>query len=187
LRARQIVQRAIVVAFLAVVAIAVHESGHFIVYRLAGYSVHVTLQSVHPVGDVDAGLDRWAKLAGPVISLAAAVFCLVMARRRPSFAWATAAFTNATIRLFPLAMDVSRAVTGRGAFSDEGEVILAITAVRSARLFLLGIPIAAFLLAAVLAAREYHFRRAAALKIAVIYVWTLAIGIGIILIDELAK
>jgi hypothetical protein len=54
-------------------------------------------------------------------------------------------------------------------------------------LFLLGIPIAAFLLAAVLAAREYHFRRAAALKIAVIYVWTLAIGIGIILIDELAK
>jgi hypothetical protein len=43
------------------------------------------------------------------------------------FGWTTASFTNASIRLFPCAMDFVRAVRGRPLFSDEGDVALALT------------------------------------------------------------
>lgn len=175
------------VALLTIASIAVHEFGHFLVYHLAGYPVHITLQSVHPVGYVDANLDHWAKLAGPALSLVAAAICLVVARRRPSFAWKTASFTNASLRLFPLAMDVLRAVKRAPAFSDEGEVALALTSATSGRLALLALPMAICLLLTALAAREYHFQRRGLLKSSGIYLLSLSVGVGVVIIDELLR
>jgi len=184
---RAFLSRVGIVALLTIASIAVHEFGHFVVYRLAGYPVHITLQSVHAVGYVDPNLDRWAKVAGPALSLVAAAICLVVARRRPSFAWTTASFTNASLRLFPLAMDVSRAFQGAPAFSDEGEVALALTSAISGRLVFLAIPITVFLLLTALAAREYHFQRRGLLKSFGIYLFSLSIGVGVVIIDELLR
>jgi hypothetical protein len=184
---RAFLSRVGIVALLTIASIAIHEFGHFVVYRLAGYPVHITLQSVHAVGYVDPNLDRWAKVAGPALSLVAAAICLVVARRRPSFAWTTASFTNASLRLFPLAMDVSRAFKGAPAFSDEGEVALALTSAISGRLVLLAIPITVFLLLTALAAREYHFQRRGLLKSVGIYLFSLSIGVGVVIIDELLR
>jgi hypothetical protein len=182
-----IARRAAVVALLTVASIVVHEFGHFLVYSLAGYRVVITLQSVRPFGSVDPTLDHWAKLAGPALSLAAAGLCLAVAHRRQSFAWATASFTNASLRLFPLAMDVGRAIKGGPAFSDEGDVTLALTSASSGRLGLLALPIGLSLLLTVLASREYHFKGQAALKAVAIYLLSLAVGVGVVIVDELLK
>lgn len=179
--------RAGTVALLSLASIVVHEFGHYVVYRLAGYPVHITLQSVHAVGYVDANLDHWAKVAGPALSIVAAAICLVVARRRQSFAWTTASFTNASLRLFPLAMDVSRAFKRAPAFSDEGEVALALTSATSGRLVLLALPITVCLLLTALAAREYHFQRRGLLKSSGIYLFSLSIGVGVVIIDELLR
>jgi hypothetical protein len=182
-----IIRRAAVVVVLTLASIAVHESGHYVVYALAGCPVVVTLQSVHPVGPVADTLDHWAKLAGPAFSFLAAAVCLAVAHRRRSFAWATAALTNASLRLFPLAMDVLRAIKRAPAFSDEGEVALALTAASSRRLWLLAVPIALSILLTGLAAREYHFERRGGLKVGAIYLLSLAVGIGVVVVDELVR
>jgi hypothetical protein len=182
-----ITRRAAVVAVLTLASVAIHEFGHYVVYALAGYPVVVTLQSVRPVAAVAGTLDHLAKLAGPAFSFLAAAVCLVVAHRRQSFAWATAALTNASLRLFPLAMDVLRAIKRAPAFSDEGEVALALTAASSRRLSLLALPIALSILLTALAAREYRFERRGALKAGAIYLLSLAVGIGVVVVDELVR
>ena len=51
-----------IIIVLTLFSIALHEFGHFIVYSLAGVPVHVSLQSVRPTGNVDASLDRIARI-----------------------------------------------------------------------------------------------------------------------------
>ena len=107
---------------------------------------------------VDAGNDL-ALAAGPAFSLIAAIVCLFVARHRPSFFWVTAAFTNATLILFPLTMDVLRAIKKAVPFSDEGNLAITITTSSAGRvIFLLGI-CAVFLLLTVVIARLYDFQR----------------------------
>ena len=60
-----------------------------------------------------------------------------MAWHRSSFFWVTAAFTNATLRLFPLVMDIIQAIAKATPFSDEGDVVLAMTTNPAARAVLL--------------------------------------------------
>ena len=127
LKSLTIGQRIGIIIVLTLFSIALHEFGHFIVYSLTGVPVHVSLQSVRPTGDVDASLDHWAKFAGPGVSWLAAITFLAIVAKNPGFAWTTAAFTNASIRLFPCVMDFVRAVRGRPPFSDEGDVALALT------------------------------------------------------------
>jgi hypothetical protein len=55
------------------------------------------------------------------------VLLVAVARRHRTFAWATAAFTQASLRLFPLAFDLVRAVRGTAPFSDEGELALSVS------------------------------------------------------------
>jgi hypothetical protein len=97
MRGSGIIARAAILAFLALMAIVVHEGGHFLVYWLAGVPVRITLQSVHPAGPVSPGIDHAALLAGPLVSWLAAGACLIAARARPGFFWSSAAFTNASI------------------------------------------------------------------------------------------
>jgi hypothetical protein len=120
-----------------------------------------------------------------VVSLVAAAGCLLAARRRPGFAWATAAFTNASLRLFPLAMDVARALRLAPPFSDEGVVARAVSATVAGRLGLLALPIVASLLLTVLAARAYRFGARAGLKALAVYLLSLLVGIGVVIVDEL--
>lgn len=177
-----------VIALLTVAAIAVHESGHFLVYKLAGCPVVVTLQSVRPVTPAAPAVDRWAKAAGPLASLGVAALLLWVSTLRHSFAWVTASFTNATLRLFPLAMDLARAVRARPPFSDEGEVALALLgpAAGGRIAFLSGVA-AVSLLLAVLAAREYRFEGRAVLKTLGVYLASLAVGIAVVIVDELTR
>jgi hypothetical protein len=125
-----------IVVLLAIISIAFHELGHFIVYRLAGRPVRITLQSVRPIGNVSTPLNLLAPAAGPAFSLIAALVCLFEAWRRRSLFWVTAAFTNATLRLFPLVMDIVRAIEKTTPFSDEGDVVIAITTNPAARAIL---------------------------------------------------
>jgi len=178
-----IAQRLGIVVLLAIVSIVVHEFGHFIVYRLAGCPVRITLQSVRPTGHVSAPLSLLALAAGPAFSLIAAVLCLLLAWRRPSFFWVTAAFTNATLRLFPLVMDIVQAIAKTTPFSDEGDVVIAITTNPGARAVLLLGVFAVFLSLTVMVARRYRFEKHRAAKIVGIYLLSLAVGIAILLID----
>jgi hypothetical protein len=157
------------------------------VYRAAGCPVAITLQSVRPVVPVDPALDRWAKAAGPALSLVAGTVCLLLARRRPSFAWASAALTNSSLRLFPLVMDVVRAAKGAQPFSDEGEVVRALASGATGRLSLLAAPVTLSVLLTVLSAKEYPFRSHRLLKASGIYLVSLAVGIGVVILDELLR
>jgi hypothetical protein len=183
--ARQVFGRAGLLALLTFVAIVLHECGHYTVYRLAAIPVRITLQSVHALGPVGPSLDHWALLAGPALSVAAAVGSLAAARRYPGFGWASAAFTNASLRLFPLGMDVGRAIRGGRAFSDEGVVAAVWATSPTGRCALLTVPLALCLVLTVQAGRAYRFGRYAALRVLGIYVLTVAIGIGVIILDEL--
>jgi hypothetical protein len=180
-----VAQRLGIVVLLAMVSIAFHESGHFIVYRLAGCPVRITLQSVRPTGNVSGPLNLLALAAGPSFSLIAAVLCLLLARRRPGFFWVTAAFTNATLRLFPLVLDIVQAIEKTTPFSDEGDVVLAITTSPGARVALLLGVFAVFLSLTVVVSRCYRFEKHRAAKIVGIYLLSLAVGIAIVLIDEM--
>ena len=51
-------QRVGIIILLTLLSIVLHEFGHFIVYRLAGVPVHVTLQSMRPTGTVNPSLDH---------------------------------------------------------------------------------------------------------------------------------
>jgi hypothetical protein len=100
----------------------------------------------------------------------------------------TASFTNATLRLFPLTMDLLRAAKGRPPFSDEGEVALALLGgATGGRLAALSAVLAVSLLLAVLAGREYHFRGRAFFKNVAVYVFSLGIGIAVVIVDELTR
>jgi len=183
---RLFARRVTLIVLLTLAAIAAHEFGHYLIYTIAGYPVLITLQSVHAAGPVDARLDGWAKLAGPVLSLGLASLCLLISRRRRTFGWATASFTNASLRLFPLAMDLTRALKRGPPFSDEGDVTVALAGADSAmRPWLLAIPIALSLLLTIMAAREYHFRGRTALKAVGVYLLSLAVGIAVVIVDEL--
>jgi hypothetical protein len=180
-----VAQRFGIVVLLAIVSIVFHDFGHFTVYRLAGCPVRVTLQSVRPIGNVSAPLNLLALAAGPAFSLIAAVLCLLVAWRRPSFFWVTAAFTNATLRLFPLAMDIVQAIEKTVPFSDEGDVVIAITTNPAARAILLLSVFAVFLSLTVVVARRYSFEKHRAAKSVGIYLLSLAVGIAVLFIDEM--
>jgi hypothetical protein len=182
-----LLRRASVVVLLTLVSIVIHEFGHFLVYRLGGCPVTVTLQSVRAAAPVDASLDGWAKAAGPALSLLAGSVCLLVARRRPSFTWATAALTNSSLRLFPLVMDITRAVKGATPFSDEGDVARAFASTAVGRLSVLAVPVALSVLLTVLAGREYPFRSHRILKVTGVYLLSLAVGIGVVILDELLR
>ena len=182
-----IAQRVGIVVLLALVSIAFHELGHFIVYRLGGCPVRITLQSVRPIGDVSAPLDHLGLVAGPAFSLIGAVVCVLLAWRRRSFFWVTAAFTNATLRLFPLAMDMFRAIEKAEPFSDEGNLALAITTNPAGRVTFLLVAFVVFLPLTVVVARRYSFEKHRAAKVVGIYLLSLAVGIAVVLIDELLR
>jgi hypothetical protein len=174
-----------IVVLLAIISIVLHELGHFIVYRLAGCPVRITLQSVRPIGNVSTPLNLLALAAGPAFSLIAALVCLFVGWRRQSFFWVTAAFTNATLRLFPLVMDIARAIEKTTPFSDEGDAVIAITTNPAARaILLLGI-FSGFFSLAVVVARRYSFEKHRAAKSVGIYLLSLAVGIAVLLIDEI--
>lgn len=187
MKSATIAYRLSTVVLLAIVSIALHELGHFIVYRLAGCPVRITLQSVRPIGNVSAESNLLALAAGPAFSLIAAVGCLFMAWHRSSFFWVTAAFANATLRLFPLVMDIIQAIAKATPFSDEGEVVLATTTNPAARaVLLLGI-FAVFFSLAVVVARRYSFEKHRAVKSVGIYLLSLAVGIAVLLIDQMLQ
>ena len=187
LKSAKMAQRASIVVLLTLAAIAFHELGHFIVYQLGGCPVRITLQSVRPIGNVSASLNDLALAAGPAFSLIAAVVCLLVARHRPSFFWVTAAFTNATLRLFPLTMDVLRAIKKAEPFSDEGNLAITITTSPAGRVILLLGVFAVFLVLTVVTARLYNFERHRTAKVVGIYFLSLTAGIAIVLIDELLR
>jgi hypothetical protein len=174
-----------IVVLLTIVSIVFHEFGHFVVYRLADCPVRITLQSVRPTGKVSAPLNLLALAAGPAFSFIAAVLCLLIAWRRPSFFWVTAAFTNATLRLFPLVLDIVQAIEKTTPFSDEGDVVIAITTNPGARAALLLGVFAVFLSLTVVVARRYSFEKHRAAKSVGIYLLSLATGIAVLLIDEM--
>jgi hypothetical protein len=178
-------QRAGLVALLTIAAIAFHEFGHFIVYWIGRCPVRISLQSVRPIGYVSAPLNDLALAAGPAFSLIAAVVCLILARRRPSFFWVTAAFTNATLRLFPLIMDVLRVFEKAAPFSDEGDLAITITTNPAGRVVLLLGVFSVFLSLTVVVTRRYVFVKHFAAKVVGIYFLSLATGIAVVLIDEL--
>jgi len=173
-----------IVIALTFLSIEVHELGHLAVYRLAGQPARMSFQRVDPVGAVAPSLRIVSKLAGPVVSLVAAAILLAVAWRRPGFVWATAAFTNASIRILPCTLDVVRAARNRAPFSDEGDVALAISASPAVRSVLVAVPLLLSLALTIAAARAWRFPRHAFRKSLGIYAGTLALGIGVILLDE---
>jgi hypothetical protein len=112
-------------------------------------------------------------------------FTFLFAGFGQSFFWVTAAFTNATLRLFPLVMDIVRAIEKTTPFSDQGDVVIAITTNPAARaILLLGI-FSGFFSLAVVVARGYSFEKHRAAKSVGIYLLSLAVGIAVLLIDEM--
>src|SRR5262245_19652333 len=166
---------------------AVPELGHYLVYSLAGQPVSVSLQSVRPVGAVDPSLDFWAKAAGPATSLLVGGACLLASRARSSFALATAALTNSSIRVFPLVMDLVRAARAARPFSDEGEVAQALVSGAAGRFLLITLPLLASLGLSAVAVRRYRFERHVTAKGFGLYLVTLAIGIAVVIADELLR
>ena len=180
-------RRVVIIVVLALGSIAIHEFGHFVVYKAARVPVHVTLQSVRAVGYVDPVVDLWGKFAGPALSWIAAVGFLAVARRKPGFVWTTASFTNASLRLFPCAMDLLRAFKNAKPFSDEGDIALAISKGAHGRELIVLAALGLSFVLTVLAARHYHFTGKGRLKAVGIYLLSLAVGIGVVLVDELTR
>ena len=105
-----LVRRVGIVVFLSLISIPLHELGHYIVYKSANIPVHITFQSVRPIMSISGPVAMLGLAGGPAFSVIAAIACLLIATQRPRFFWITAAFTNATLRLFPCTMDLGRAV-----------------------------------------------------------------------------
>jgi hypothetical protein len=129
-------QRVGIIVLLSLVSNPLHELGHYAVYKLDTVPVHITLQSVRPIAPISGPVAVLGLAGGPAFSLVAALACLLIARHRPGFFWATAAFTNATLRLFPCAMELVRALRGTTPFSDEGDIAVALTHSSTARSFI---------------------------------------------------
>jgi hypothetical protein len=87
--------------------------------------------------------------------------------------------------LFPLVLDIVQAIEKTTPFSDEGDVVLAITTSPGARVALLLGVFAVFLSLTVVVSRCYRFEKYRAAKIVGIYLLSLAVGIAIVLIDEM--
>ena len=126
----------------------------------------------------------WGKLGGPLVSLCLAIIFLVIAQRRSSFAWATAAFTNASLRVLPCSIDLVRAHGGR-TFSDEGDLALGIASGSAGRAALVLVWWLPFVVLTVLSARAFPFDRHRWLKVGGVYVLSLSVGILAVLLDEL--
>jgi hypothetical protein len=180
------VRQLVEVVLLTLLSIVIHEGGHFVVYKLGGYPVRVTLQSVRPIGAVDPGWNAVALAAGPLTSVLAAIVCLVLARRHgDGFGWVTASFTNATLRIFPCTMELVRAITGGHPFSDEDAVIGSITQSSALRAVAVGLLLAIYAALAVIVARRYRFADHRRLKTVAVYALSLAVGIAIVIVDEI--
>ena len=178
-------KRLLALVLLSWLAIEIHEMGHFLFYVLAGYHAQISLQQTTPLGEVPRNIEQAALLAGPAVSALAAVIFWLVARSRPGFGWAMAAFTNASLRLFPLTMDLMRALQNGRPFSDEGTVAAMVAASPAMRVCMVAVPFVLFLLLTVLAGRTFRFRHFAFWKVLGIYAATLAIGIGVVIVDEL--
>jgi hypothetical protein len=113
------------------------------------------------------------------------VVLLVIARRHGSFVWATAAFTNASLRLFPLTMDLGRAFRGAPPFSDEGELMSTLTPSITGRVSGLLAVWLVFGALSFLPARTFPFGRRPWLGVAAVYLGSLTVGIGAAVADEL--
>ena len=181
----RLLRLAAIIILLTWLAIEIHEAGHFVTYRLFGYHAHMSLQRVMPLGEVPAGIDHLAKVAGPAISLIAAAMLLLIARRGRGFGWVTASFTNASLRLFPCAMDLVRAIKGARPFSDEGEVAIAFTSTPAGRTAVILMVMIVALTLTVLAGRQYRFQKHRLAKSIAIYLLSLAVGVGVVIADEL--
>src|SRR5262245_22733794 len=182
---RDFVRRALTVAGLSAGAIVLHELGHRAVFFLTGTPARMGFQRVDPTVPVSHSLWLWGKAGGPVLTLVVAAVLLGIARRRDSFAWATAAFTNASLRLFPLTVDLVRAIRGAPPFSDEGELVSALTPSIAGRV---GGILAGWLVfgtLSLLAARTFPFRQRRWLGVSAVYLGSLAVGIGAAVADEL--
>ena len=174
-----------IVVFLSLVSIPLHELGHYTVYRSANLPVHITFQSVRPITPINGPIAILGLVGGPAFSLVAALTCVLIARRRGGFFWATAAFTNATLRLFPCTMDLIHAIRGRTPFSDEGAIAAMLTQSSWVRFLVVLCFFAAAGTLTVLAARGYRFRRYTILKVVGIYFLSLGTGICVLIVDEL--
>ncbi len=183
----KLTRQALTIVLCTFLSIVLHEFGHFAVYALSGHHVKVSLQTVKPIGPIDPTTDTWAKSAGPLGSWLFAVLFLVFARQRPSFACATAALTNASIRFFPTMMDLVRAATHAPPFSDEGDVALAISHVQSGRIAMIACAMGLSLVLSILSVREYHLVRNRWIKALGIYLFSLTVGIGVVIVDELIR
>ncbi len=179
------VRRATLVTVLSAAAIELHELGHRAVFWLSGTPARMGFQRVDPTVPVSESLRLWGKAGGPLVTLALAIVLLAIAQRRPSFAWATAAFTQASLRLFPLTFDLERAVGGARPFSDEGEIVLALTRVPAERFTILLAVWLGFGTLSFLAARTFPFRRQRWLGVTAVYLGSLAIGVGAAVADDL--
>src|SRR5579864_1128140 len=166
-----------IVVFLSLISIPLHELGHYLVYKSANIPVHVTFQSVRPIMPIIGPIAMLGLAGGPAFSLIAAIACLLIATQRPGFFWITAAFTNATIRLFPCTMDLLHAIQGKMPFSDEGEIAMMLTRSSFARFLTVLCFFAAAATLTVLAARGYRFHKYTSMKAFGIYLLSLGTGI----------
>ncbi|HZJ52725.1 MAG TPA: hypothetical protein VFD38_01190 [Myxococcaceae bacterium] len=162
-----------------------HELGHRLVFWLTGTPARMGFQRVDPTVPVSDSLWLCGKAGGPLVTLVLSLVLVAVARRHGSFAWATAAFTQASLRLFPLTVDLVRALRGAPPFSDEGELIRALDAATPVRVTLVLSAWAVFGTLSFLAARTFPFRRHRWLGVAAVYLAGLAVGIGAALADEL--
>lgn len=179
------VQRLGVVVLLSAAAIFVHELGHRTVFWLTGTPARMGFQRVDPTVPVSECLRLTGKAGGPLLTLLLAVGLLLVARQRPTFVWATAAFTNASLRLLPLTFDLGRALRGTRPFSDEGDVALGLTTDRLGRAALVLLPWLVFAALSFLAGRTFPFPHHRWWKVLGIYLLSLLVGIGAVLLDEL--
>ena len=174
-----------IIVFLSLTSIPVHELGHYIVYKFAHVPVHITFQSVRPIMPISGPIATLGLAGGPAFSLIAAIACLLIATRRAGFFWITAAFTNATLRLFPCSMDLLHALQRKVPFSDEGEIAMALTQSPFVRFFVVLCFFAAAATLTVLAVRRYQFHKYRSLKAFGIYLLSLGTGICVLIVDEL--
>ncbi len=178
-------RRAGIVILLSAVAIELHELGHRVVFLLSGTPARMGFQRVDPTVPVSQALWLWGKAGGPLVTLILSVVFVAVARRRGTFAWATAAFTQASLRLLPLTLDLLRALRGAAPFSDEGELARAVSSAVPVRVTLVLVAWGVFGTLSFLAARSFPFRRRRWLGVTAVYLGSLAVGIGAALADEL--
>ena len=126
----------------------------------------------------------WGKAGGPLVTLVLSVAFVLVARPHGTFVWATAAFTQASLRLFPLGFESRPRDAGAVPFSDEGELARAVSGAVPVRVALV-LVCCAVSDALRPGRRAFPFRRRRWLGVAAVYLGSLAVGIGAVLADEL--